>query len=86
MTYDGKMIEGSDRSYPAIIDTGTSQMTIPPREFAKVLEQWNLVMKKPLDCKSDDAFCTTDESCADVANIVKPVGIQMSGYVFELQP
>jgi hypothetical protein len=43
-------------------------------------------MKKPLDCKSDETFCTSDESCADISMILKPVGIQMSGYVFELQP
>jgi len=31
--YDGSKIEESELSFPAIIDTGTSQMTVPPRVY-----------------------------------------------------
>lgn len=33
MKYDGKTLEGTHGNYPAIIDTGTSQMSIPPHVF-----------------------------------------------------
>ena len=38
--YDGKVLDGTDESYPAIIDTGTSQMSIPPKVFAQLHDQW----------------------------------------------
>lgn len=34
--YDGKVLENTDQSYPAVIDTGTSQMSIPPRVFGQI--------------------------------------------------
>jgi len=34
--YQGKVLSDTERSYPAIIDTGTSQMSIPPRVFRSI--------------------------------------------------
>lgn len=39
-----------------------------------------------LDCKSDKTFCHIQSPCEDVAKKVKPVGFQMSDYVFEITP
>lgn len=33
LLYANEIVEDTERSYPAIIDTGTSQMTMPPRVF-----------------------------------------------------
>ena len=38
--YDGKPIENTARSLPAIIDTGTSQISIPPAQFSHLVETW----------------------------------------------
>jgi predicted aspartyl protease len=31
---------GQDTSYPAIIDTGSSQLSIPPDVFEKIRDEW----------------------------------------------
>jgi len=42
MTYGQKPMQtaGQDTSYPAIIDTGSSQLSIPPDVFDKIREEW----------------------------------------------
>ena len=42
MNYGGEAMQkpGADTSYPAIIDTGSSQLSIPPDVFEKIREQW----------------------------------------------
>ena len=34
--YDGKSLSETEISFPAIIDTGTSQMSVPPRVFSEL--------------------------------------------------
>ena len=58
--YGGKPLEDTSGSFPAIIDTGTSQMQVPPKVFASALEQWDKAMPKKIFCADDEAFCTTD--------------------------
>ena len=74
MTYGSKAMQsaGQDTSYPAIIDTGSSQLSIPPDVFEKIRMEWT--------------FCHIQKPCEDVASKVKPVGFQMSDYVFEINP
>jgi hypothetical protein len=38
--YGGKPLDGTDDSYPSIIDTGTSQLSIPPKVFAALHSEW----------------------------------------------
>jgi len=87
MFYGGKAMQkpGEDTSYPAIIDTGSSQLSIPPDVFEKIRSEWAQALPN-LDCTSDKTFCHVKESCEDVAPKVKPVGFQMSDYVFEINP
>ena len=76
---------GEDTAYPAIIDTGSSQLSIPPDVFERIRAEWNKALPN-LDCTTDATFCHVMESCDSVAKKVKPVGFQMSDYVFELKP
>ena len=76
---------GEDTSYPAIIDTGSSQLSIPPDVFDKIRTEWSQALPN-LDCTSDKTFCHVKEACEDIAPKLKPVGFQMSDYVFEINP
>jgi predicted aspartyl protease len=42
MYYGEKAMQrpGEDTSYPAIIDTGSSQLSIPPDVFEKIKAEW----------------------------------------------
>jgi hypothetical protein len=87
MYYGGAAMQkpGEDTAYPAIIDTGSSQLSIPPDVFEKIRGEWNKALPN-LDCTSDATFCHVPESCDAVAPKIKPVGFQMSDYVFEINP
>jgi len=76
---------GEDTAYPAIIDTGSSQLSIPPDVFEKIRTEWNKALPE-LDCTTDKTFCHVAQSCDAVSKKVKPVGFQMSDYVFEINP
>ena len=43
MYYGGAAMQkpGEDTAYPAIIDTGSSQLSIPPDVFEKIRGEWN---------------------------------------------
>lgn len=75
MYYGAKPMQkpGEDTSYPAIIDTGSSQLSIPPDVFDKIKDEWNAALPN-LDCTSDSTFCHVSEPCESVASKVKPVG------------
>jgi len=64
---------GEDTSYPAIIDTGSSQLSIPPDVFDKIKDEWSAAIPN-LDCTSDQTFCHVAEPCDTVAPKLKPVG------------
>ena len=76
---------GEDTSYPAIIDTGSSQLSIPPDVFEKIRTEWSKSIPD-LDCTSDPTFCHAKQNCDTLAKNLKPVGFQMSDYVFEINP
>jgi len=58
MAYGAKALQkaGEDTSYPAIIDTGSSQLSIPPDVFEKIRQEWATALPD-LDCKTDKTFC-----------------------------
>jgi hypothetical protein len=87
MFYGAKPMQkpGEDTSYPAIIDTGSSQLSIPPDVFEKIRQEWASSLPN-LDCTSDKTFCHVKDSCENVAPKLQPVGFQMSDYVFEINP
>ena len=75
MYYGGSAMQkpGEVTAYPAIIDTGSSQLSIPPDVFEKIRGEWNKALPN-LDCTSDATFCHVPESCDAVAPKIKPVG------------
>jgi saccharopepsin len=85
--YGGKTMQepSKDPAYPAIIDTGSSQFSIPPAVFENLKKEWAAALPK-LDCESDSTFCQVPESCESVAPKLKPIGFQFSDYVFEMKP
>lgn len=84
--YDGQTLQETIGSFPAIIDTGTSQMQLPPRIFAEVLQQWNAAAQGQIKCESDSAFCTSEMPCDEMAKKLKPISMQLSGVVFKMEP
>ena len=53
--------------------------------FDRIRTEWQAALPN-LDCTSDATFCHIQESCDSVAPKLKPVGFQMSDYVFEINP
>jgi len=53
---DSMQKPGTDSSYPAIIDTGSSQLSIPPEIFESLQAEWQKQIPS-LDCTSDQTFC-----------------------------
>jgi hypothetical protein len=47
---------GSDHTYPAIIDTGSSQLSVPPDVFDLVQKEWQKDLPE-IDCQTDKTFC-----------------------------
>jgi hypothetical protein len=64
---------GEDTAYPAIIDTGSSQLSIPPDVFDRIQAQWAKDLPD-LDCSSDSTFCQVPRNCAAVQGLIQSVG------------
>mmetsp|Transcript_2621 Transcript_2621/g.4055 ORF Transcript_2621/g.4055 Transcript_2621/m.4055 type:complete len:200 (+) Transcript_2621:558-1157(+) len=56
--YNGKSLQYSEqtKTYPAVIDTGSSFLAVPPEEYNGLQDQWKQEVKD-LDCKADPTFC-----------------------------
>jgi len=73
-------------SFPAIIDTGSSTISIPGKIFDSLREAWTKSGVK-VDCHSNDDFCQVNgQTCDEVAKKFKPIGFNLGGTVFELSP
>ena len=87
LLYDGRSLqyEGQTKSFPAIIDTGSSFVAVPPEEYNSLQDMWKKDVKD-LDCHSDATFCQSLKSCDKVEAMVKPVSFQIGDTLFELSP
>lgn len=56
----------SKSAYPAVIDTGSSFLAVPPDQFSGLKQKWARDAKD-LDCKSDQTFCQSPQSCDALA-------------------
>jgi hypothetical protein len=85
--YDGKSLsyQGQTKSFPAVIDTGSSFIAVPPEEFTQLQGSWEKNIPN-LDCKTDPTFCQVHSNCTEVAKKVKPVGFNIESTIFELGP
>jgi hypothetical protein len=73
--YDGKTLKSAEQEgkrYPAVIDTGSSFVAVPPAEYKALQEKWTQQVDD-LDCKSDPTFCSSKLTCESLAKRVKPV-------------
>lgn len=56
--YNGQSLHynGQTKTYPAVIDTGSSFIAVPPEEYNTLLDKWKGSIKA-LDCTTDATFC-----------------------------
>jgi predicted aspartyl protease len=56
MIYDGQSLiySGQTKTYPAVIDTGSSFLAVPPEEYNTLRDKWKNDVEN-LDCQS--TFC-----------------------------
>lgn len=54
--YFGAKQLGQAGTFPAVIDTGSTLIAVPPPLFKQLADQWNQTVKD-LDCTSDKNFC-----------------------------
>lgn len=47
---------GDKGTFPAVIDTGSTFIAVPPTLFAALQKSWSLIVKD-LDCSTDPNFC-----------------------------
>ena len=83
--YELAAAPGGEKSYTAIIDTGSSNIGIPDEMFKSLKEKWQKDVHD-LDCVTDDNFCQVMTPCTDIAKKLKPVSFSIGGQTFEMGP
>lgn len=87
-SYDSKSLkaqEDQSKRYPAVIDTGSSFVAVPPNEYKTLQDQWARQVDD-LDCKSDPTFCNSKLKCEDLAKKISSVSFRIDDTVFEIKP
>ena len=69
---------GDQGSFPAVIDTGSTIISVPSQLFTSLQQKWSESVKD-LDCKTDANFCQSLSSCDEVGQELKPVGFLIAG-------
>ena len=87
ISYDGKTLHYQDqtKNYPAVIDTGSSFIAVPPDEHNSLVDKWRETLSD-LDCKTDPTFCSSYKKCSDVEKVLKPVQFNIEDTIFEMKP
>ena len=83
--YELAAAPGGEKSYTAIIDTGSSNIGVPEEMFKSLKEKWQKDVHD-LDCVTDDNFCQVMTPCTDIAKKLKPVSFSIGGQTFEMGP
>lgn len=73
------------KTYPAIIDTGSSNLGVPNNVFLFLRDKWQKDLKDT-DCITDDNFCQVMKPCEEAAKSLKPVSLQIGDQMFEMGP
>ena len=76
---------GAEKTYAAIIDTGSSNIGVPDTMFKELTAKWRSDVGD-LDCVTDDNFCQVMTPCTDIAKKLKPVSFSIGGQTFEMGP
>lgn len=71
--------------YPAILDTGNSELSVPPDIFDSLAQKWMQDVPN-VRCPENITFCVVNSSCESIVDRLQPVGFQMSDYIFEIMP
>lgn len=89
--YGGPQI-GTKGTYPAVIDTGSTVISVPGSLFQSLQAAWKEGVKD-LDCTSDANFCQSLHKCDEIEKLLQPVGFLIAGgsqvggeTVFEINP
>lgn len=70
---------GEEQKFPAIIDTGSSNLGIPSQAFDFLKDKWKKdIGASELDCVTDDNFCQVMIPCDQAAKKLKPISLQIS--------
>jgi hypothetical protein len=85
--YAGKSLQyqGQTKTYPAIIDTGSSFIAVPPDHYQTLQDKWKESVAD-LDCKTDSTFCQTLMPCEHIAPKLSNVGFNVEDTLFEMTP
>lgn len=71
--------------FPAVIDTGSSFIAVPPDEYTNLLEKWKSSVKG-INCDVDPTFCQIRKPCSQVAKELQPVSFRIENTLFVLKP
>ena len=69
---------GQEKKFPAIIDTGSSNIGVPQQIFSFLKEKWKEAVHD-IDCITDDNFCQVMTPCNQIEKKLKPLIFQISG-------
>ena len=58
----GETMLAQGGQYVAIVDTGSSQIAVPPKIFEGLKENWKKTLPS-IDCQGHEIFCFVDQSC-----------------------
>jgi len=70
---------GQEKKFPAIIDTGSSNIGVPEQMYKFLKEKWHTELGSDLDCVTDDNFCQIMTPCDKIAPKLKSLSFQISG-------
>jgi hypothetical protein len=73
MWYGKRPLFSVPDNYPAIIDTGSSQISIPPQVYAKLVSEWEKTFPD-MTCTKERGYCSVPGTCKNIENKVKNVG------------
>ena len=73
MYYDSKPMYDDDFEYPAIIDSGSSQLSVPPHVMKKIRAEWKKVAGD--DMKQLKVSTSFRGKCSNWVDKLKPIAI-----------
>ena len=82
MYYNSVALNLDLTQYPAVIDTGSSQFSVPSNVFKALITAWQ---KDLASLQCNQGQCATREDCSIASAKLGLVGLLMNEHVFELK-
>jgi len=73
MWYDKKPLFFKPNNFPAIIITGSSQISILPKVYAKLVSEWEKTFLD-ITCTKKRGYCSVPGTCKNIENKLKNLG------------